>query len=1014
MFPTRFLLIALLAGFCFLPAPGQPATNAQTPGERMAAEYFRQQTARIAARTLTRVHTLADWQAKRATYRQQLLEMLGLAPLPPKGDLKATITGKVETEKFTVEKIHFQSLPGLYVTANLYLPKTRTGPAPTVLYLCGHLRTVKDGIAYGTKVGYQHHPAWLAEHGYVALIIDTLEMGEIEGEHHGTHRRGMWWWPTRGYTPAGVETWNAMRALDYLATRPEVDMQRVGVTGRSGGGAYTWFLAAVDDRPSVLIPVAGVTDMTNHVVGGCIEGHCDCMFQLNTYGWDFSLLAALAAPRPLLLSNSDKDRIFPLDGVQRIHRDVQRIYKLHNAEDKLGLLITEGPHSDTQDLQVPAFRWLNRWLKKETGLLSEPALKRFEAEQLKVFTALPADQINTRIHELFVPAAPAPALPSTRQEWQTLAARWSAALREKVFNNWPATNPRPAAKFISDKTLNNVRARLIEFQPDDAYRLQLALLTNSRQAPAKLAVHVLDEEQWRQWAAVGGQYFPTLFASENNNGVAEADWLKPLQQGTAIALVLPRGVGPTAWRKEKETHIRRRFLLLGQSLETMQVWDARAALATLREIPSIGRLPVSLHGARTMSVVALFAALFENGVTRLELERLPATLANGPSFPNVLRFFDLPQLVALALPRAVNLTSADPGDWEWSLKAAKLLEGTITFSKDKTTPVDGAEGVQVGDARQALLKRLERPRAPLRAQATILEDPETKLTRWAFSFDSEANERVPGLLVKQTNAVGRRPVVIALHGTGGNKEGQLPLLNELAERGFIAVAIDGRYHGARIPSGKGSKEYVDAMLQTWRTGKGRPFLYDTVWDVMRLLDYLATRPDVDASRIGVIGFSKGGMETYIAAALDERIAVAVPCIGVQSFRYALDHESWQSRAGTFQAALDGAAKDAGAPVGAAFLRKFYDRVAPEIYGEFDGPQTLPLIAPRPLLVINGDSDARTPLAGVEECATRARTAYAKANAAEKFALHIQPKTGHAVTSQARQLAMEWFVRWLKP
>ncbi|MGH9852514.1 MAG: alpha/beta hydrolase family protein, partial [Blastocatellia bacterium] len=320
----------------------------------------------------------------------------------------------------------------------------------------------------------------------------------------------------------------------------------------------------------------------------------------------------------------------------------------------------------------------------------------------------------------------------------------------------------------------------------------------------------------------------------------------------------------------------------------------------------------------------------------------------------------------------------------------------------------------VGDARQALLKQLERPRAPLRAQATMLEDPETKLTRWSFSFDSEANERVPGLLVKQTNATGRCPVVIALHGTGGNKEGQLPLLNELAERGFIAVSIDGRYHGARIPSGKGSKEYVDAMLQTWRTGKGRPFLYDTVWDVMRLLDYLTTRPDVDATRIGVMGFSKGGMETYIAAALDERIAVAVPCIGAQSFRYALDHDVWQSRAGTFQAALDSAAKDAGAAADATFLRKFYDRVAPGIYSEFDGPQMLPLIAPRPLLVINGDSDARTPRAGVEECATRARTAYAKANAAEKFVLHIQTKTGHAVTPQARQLAMEWFVRWLKP
>jgi hypothetical protein len=145
------------------------------------------------------------------------------------------------------------------------------------------------------------------------------------------------------------------------------------------------------------------------------------------------------------------------------------------------------------------------------------AHKRFEAEQLKVFTSLPADQINTRIHDTFVPSAPPVAIPATRQQWQTLAARWSAVLREKVFNNWPAADPRPAVKVVSDVTRNGVRARLVGFQPHDAYRLQLALLTHARQRPARLAVRVLDEEQWRQWAAVGGRYFPALFASEKNS-----------------------------------------------------------------------------------------------------------------------------------------------------------------------------------------------------------------------------------------------------------------------------------------------------------------------------------------------------------------------------------------------------------------------------------------------------------------------------------------------------------------
>jgi fermentation-respiration switch protein FrsA (DUF1100 family) len=101
-------------------------------------------------------------------------------------------------------------------------------------------------------------------------------------------------------------------------------------------------------------------------------------------------------------------------------------------------------------------------------------------------------------------------------------------------------------------------------------------------------------------------------------------------------------------------------------------------------------------------------------------------------------------------------------------------------------------------------------------------------------------------------------------------------------------------------------------------------------------------------------------------------------------------------------------------INADFVRKFYDRVVPGVYAQFDGPEMLPLIAPRPLLVINGDSDARTPMPGVMESADRARKAYAGAGAEEKFQLLIQEKTGHAVTPTARQTAIEWFVRWLKP
>src|SRR5437667_2224062 len=211
----------------------------------------------------------------------------------------------------------------------------------------------------------------------------------------------MWWWNSRGYTAAAAEAWNCIRALDYLETRPEVDKTRFGVTGRSGGGAYSWWIAALDQRIQVACPVAGITDLENHVVDGTVEGHCDCMFTVNTYRWDYPQVAALVAPRPLLISNSDKDTIFPLDGIQRLHAKVRSVYRLYNAADKLGLLITEGPHKDTQELQVPVFRWFNRFLKKEESLVQEAAVPLFRAQQLKVFDQLPANEITRKCYETF-------------------------------------------------------------------------------------------------------------------------------------------------------------------------------------------------------------------------------------------------------------------------------------------------------------------------------------------------------------------------------------------------------------------------------------------------------------------------------------------------------------------------------------------------------------------------------------------------------------------------------------
>ena len=317
------------------------------------------------------------------------------------------------------------------------------------------------------------------------------------------------------------------------------------------------------------------------------------------------------------------------------------------------------------------------------------------------------------------------------------------------------------------------------------------------------------------------------------------------------------------------------------------------------------------------------------------------------------------------------------------------------------------------EPRADFLKLVDRPHVALAPQVDQLP-PTNGLAQFHFSFGADAGNRVPGILMEPANFTGRRPVVIALHGTGGSKANMLALCRKLAERGFIAVAIDGRYHGDR-KSGKGETDYDDAIVRAFHDSGEHPFYYDTVWDVMRLLDYLQTRDDVDPARIGLIGISKGGIETYLAAAADPRIAVAVPCIGVESFRWALDHADWQGRIGTIQNAFDAIAKENGVTKpDSAFVRKFYNRVAPGIYSEFDGPEMLKLIVPRPLLVINGDSDNHTPLPGVMESTRAAQKVYTADKAEDHFAVIIQKNTGHQVKPESESAAIEWFVKWLKP
>ena len=328
------------------------------------------------------------------------------------------------------------------------------------------------------------------------------------------------------------------------------------------------------------------------------------------------------------------------------------------------------------------------------------------------------------------------------------------------------------------------------------------------------------------------------------------------------------------------------------------------------------------------------------------------------------------------------------------------------------------------EVKATFLRLIDRPRVPLDVRERGARPPYRNLIIEKLDITTERRpdgtpERVPMEVVRAEGATGRLPVVIVLHGTGSKKEGMWQWLEHLAHRGFLAVAIDGRYHGERDGGHHDATAYNEAIRRAYLARPGErqehPWFYDNCWDVMRTVDYLSTRPDVDATRIGLTGTSKGGIEAYLTAAVDDRIKVVVPALAMQSFRWGLNHDRWQGRAASVLAAHEAVAADLKQPaVNREVCQALWAKVIPGIRDEFDGPSMVRLLAGRPTLFLNGDKDPNCPLEGAQLAFEAARAAFHEADADDHLEVMVAADTGHTVTGAQHQAALDWFVRWLAP
>lgn len=345
--------------------------------------------------------------------------------------LNAKITGTLERENFRIEKLYYESLPGLYVSANLYIPLALEQPAPAILYLCGHARH--------QKAFYQEHPRRLAQLGFVVLAIDTIQLGEVIGYHHGTHRYGWFHWISKGYTPAGVEVWNAIRGLDLLCDRDEVDSDRLGVTGNSGGGSISWWLACADDRIQALAPSCGTGTIESHIREMTIDTHCDCVHPNNPYGWSLIETCALVAPKALLIVTPDQDRHFRVDSVRKVHDRLLGLYKEIGLSDRIAYCEFVGRHGYSEESRKTIFSWFVRQLQgKDVSVKDMEDIDgvRESVEDLAVFEgSIPANDESTTVQDWFIPQHKLDTFDNEKQ-FQTAKQQLLDSLQKESFSHF--------------------------------------------------------------------------------------------------------------------------------------------------------------------------------------------------------------------------------------------------------------------------------------------------------------------------------------------------------------------------------------------------------------------------------------------------------------------------------------------------------------------------------------------------------------------------------------------------
>ena len=608
-------------------------------------------------RVIDQIHTVAEAEQRKQKVRATLLELLGGLP-DYNGPLNSKVTGEIQADGYTIEKVLFQSLPNFYVTGNVYRPN-KPGRYPAILFQSGH---TQEG-----KPEPQRAAANLALKGFVVLATDPIGQGEREQSYDPQLSGALAGWSVPEHIQAGAQSiligessarffiWDAKRDIDYLVSRPDVDPTRLGAAGCSGGGALTAFIGALDPRLKAVVSACYPNSYQLLFAGP--DPDTEMTFpQFLVHGLDVADYVEVTAPTPWLIQETEGDYFTPA-GARIVYEEARHWYRIYGAEDKISFFVGPGPHGTPLVSREALYQWMIRWLKDGQGDFHEQPV-----------------HLYTNFELLVTPTGHVDDIPGSRKVYQLILDDFHAKMRQGTIPELqaelrrlgiPSDGASPAMTVLDESNDADVRREHIKFESEPGVEIEGYLYVPASPPGRRSAVLLVADSE---------PYFQAATTDSLANRMAK--------KGRVVLTLEPRD------SPGENTHApfvgnwitNSRANQIGLNLPALRAHDILRGVDLLAARSDVD--PASIHaGARWVKGVwLLLAAAVDPRIGKVWLDRSPTSLRaalthtlNTDLFDAVIPGFalhwDLEDLTQAMGTRTVMWT--DPANWMNRIVALK-------------------------------------------------------------------------------------------------------------------------------------------------------------------------------------------------------------------------------------------------------------------------------------------------------------------------------------------------------